>query len=310
MEKRSNIFEKIGPKRIAIFLGIVFAIIIIYSVATLLARIGKVPVKIEYAPFASTVKLNDTRMRNNAENYITPGKYTLTVEFENFESIEKEVEITENTIYLAGSLKPINSLGEEYMASHQEEFNIIKRQADEVNSAANKKFFETYQLLVDFPIVDPQYTISYTLSDESKPIINVAAGTAYRQLAVHKLLSIMSSEDFGLYDIFFENLDNPFTDTFKNNQESDPAEFIKKGFSDTGIDFSVNEDKKREDDGYEDYYYAYIRYFYNTYISVIYRIVLVKDGNSWKLAANPYPLLTTANTPEVPLEIINRVNSL
>ena len=159
--------------------------------------------------------------------------------------------------------------------------------------------------MASFPIIDPHYTIDYTLSEESKPIIDVAVGAAYRQAAVYKLLNIMNDEDFGIYDIYFENLENPFAGIFKPNNSTDPVEFIKDGFSNAGVDFTVNGGKEQND-----YYYAYIRYSYQTYISIIYRIVLIRNGESWRLSADPYPLLTTTNTPDVPLYILNNANSL
>lgn len=305
MENRINLLEKIDFKKVATTIGVIFLLIIVYSVSVLISRIGKIPVKVQYAPFAATVRIDDIKLSNNAENYIAPGKYNLVVEFENFETLEKEVEVTDNTLFLAGALRAANDLGEEYISSHQEEFVIIKNYADGVNGNDNERFFKSYPLLASFPITDPHYTIKYTLSGESKPIIDVAVGTAYRQAAVHKLLSIMSDEDFGVYDIHFENLENPFAGTFELNSSADPVEFIKKGFSGTNINFTVNSGEK---DG--EYYYAYIRYFYQTYISIIYRIVLKRDGESWQLSADPYPLLTTTNAPDIPLYILNKVNAL
>lgn len=305
MEERINILEKIGLKRIAIIVGIIFLVIIIYSVSVLISRIGKILVKVEYAPFAATVTINDIKLSNHAENYITPGEYHLKVEFENFETLEKEIEITEDTLFLAGALRAANDLGEAYVSSHQEEFVVIKNYADGVNGGDNERFFKIYPLLASFPITDPHYTIKYKLSEESKPIINVAVGTAYRQMAIYKLLDIMNDKDFETYDIYFDNLENPFAGTFEPNDETDPIKFIEKGFSNTGIDLNVNDGKQEGQ-----YYSAYIRYFYQTYISIIYRVVLIQDSNGWRLVADPYPLLTTSNTPEVPLAILNRVNSL
>jgi len=60
----------------------------------------------------------------------------------------------------------------------------------------------------------------------------------------------------------------------------------------------------------DDYYYTYLRSYYDGFVSVIFRLVLARDSNGWKLIADPYPLLTSFNTPEVPLDILNKVNRL
>ena len=111
MDNRVNLLEKINIKKTAAAIGIIFLLIIIYSVSVLISRIGKVLVKVQYAPFAATVMIDDIRLSNNSENYIAPGKYNLVVEFENFETLEKEIEITENTLFLAGALRATNDLG-------------------------------------------------------------------------------------------------------------------------------------------------------------------------------------------------------
>ena len=41
-----------------------------------------------------------------------------------------------------------------------------------------------------------------------------------------------------------------------------------------------------------------------------YRLVLVKDNNSWKVVAAPQPLLTTKNTPNVSTDILKAANNL
>ena len=295
---------KINKKNAIISLIVIWCLIVLIAIVFFAFTIGKVSVEVKYAPFAAVVKLDDTVIMNNNSNYITPGSYHLKVEYENFETYEGEVTITEETKYLYGKLIPANEDGAIFMNEHNKDFLEIEGIAGKVATEEGVKQREKYPIINELPIKDPYYSIGYNVGEDVLNI-TVEASISYRQLAVNKLLEIMDNEDFGKYNIIFYNLGSPYDGRFIENDKTDPVEFIKTGFSGTGVDFTV-EGGVREDD----YYYAYLRYYYKDYIGVIYRVVLKNDDGSWKLAADPYPLLTSFNTPDVPLEIINKVNDL
>ena len=300
-----KITEKINLKKILIGFGIVIAMIVIYSVVMIVVRIGKVPVKIQYAPFAATVVLGENEMRNNAENYVTPGVYDLRVEFENFEAIEKEIEITEDTVFLVGALLAINDEGERYVSEHQDEFVVVKDYADGVNGSDMERLIETYPLLGDLPYTDPYYILDYTLTEESRPVITISVGLGHRAIAINKLISMWGENGAEIYDVKILDLENPYEGKFVENNERDPKKFLEVGFASAGLDFEVG---GGTEDG--DYYYAYLRYYFQTYIGVIYRVVLRRSDSGWRLVADPYPVLTAVNTPDIPLDILNKVNGL
>ena len=295
---------KVNKKNAIISLIVIWCLIVLAVVVYFIFTIGKVSVEVKYAPFAAVVKLDDTVIMNNNSNYIAPGSYHLKVEYENFQTYEGEVTITEETKYLYGKLIPANEDGAIFMNEHNKDFLEIEGIAGKVATEEGIKQRENYPIINELPIKDPYYSIGYNIDEDDVLNITVEASISYRQLAVNKLLEIMSDEDFGKYNIVFYDLDNPFSNSFENNTESNPVNFIKKGFTNVNCDFEVS---GTIDD---DYYYGYLRYYYKDYINVINRIVLARDNETWNLAADPYPLLTTFNTPEVPLDIINKVNSL
>ncbi|MBQ2660479.1 PEGA domain-containing protein [Candidatus Saccharibacteria bacterium] len=343
METTTNlgkIMDKINFKKALIVIGVIMTVVVIYSVITLLSRVGKVAVDIKYVPYAATVKLDGEVVSNNAVNYIKAGTYNVLVEFENFESAEIEVEITENTKYLYGVLNPINDAGIEYMEKHSEELSEIQDISDALSGKIKEALLEKYPLFNKLPINDPYFTIDYEMPNDLEsidgyvPTVIIDASLAYRELAVSKLLGIADDETFGKYNIVFKNLDNPYAGKFRENNSNDPIEFIKVGYSGVGFDFEVGnagnvlveEDVITSERGWadedddndaviddivsDDYYYTYLRSYYDGFVSVIFRLVLVRNGDGWKLVADPYPLLTSFNTPDVPVEILNRVNEL
>lgn len=294
----------INWKKVTITLGIIWGIIILGVVSFYIYTIGKVKINVDYAPFAARVQLNGTTVMNHHDNYITPGEYQVKVEFNNFETYEDTVTIEQDTEFIFGMLSPANEEGEKYMVNHAEEFDSINKYYSIMMNKEGEKLSKKYPIINKLPIKEPYYTIGYTVNDDGIDV-TVESSIAYRQLAVSKVLSVLEPDDFGKYGITFYNLDNPFKDTFSANTESDPAEFIKKGFSNAGVDFSVGGGTRSDD-----YYYAYLRYSFKKGINAVFRIVLIKNGDTWKLAGTPYTLLTTKNTPDVPLEIINKVNQL
>lgn len=300
--------EKLNVKKILIWLAIIWGIIVLGIVIFYLCTLGKIRVDVEYAPFAAKVTLNDTVIMNHHANYISPGDYHIKVEFENFETYEADVAVDSETQYLFGSLSPANEEGEKYVQDHISEFNVIEGIAGKVANIEGEKQRQTYPIMDSLPIKDPYYTIGYTISDDGALSVTVESSISYRSQAVTRVLELLDEEDFEKYDIKFYNLENPYAENFQPNSATDPNEYIRTGFSSLSGDVANFEIGGGEREG--DYYYAYLRYFYKKYIGVVYRVVLKADGDSWQLVADPYPLLTTTNTPGVPRDIIIKANNL
>lgn len=338
-EKMRRVREGINPRWVMGVVGVILVLIIIFSLVNLLSRVGKIPVEVKYVPYAATVKLNGKKIANNAVNYIESGSYVITVEFENFESTEVNVEINDDVTYLYGVLNPINDAGIEYLNKHSEELSEIQDISDARSGKIKELLWEKYPLLNDLPINDPYYTIDYDMPVSEKelktysPEIIVKASVAYNDLAIAKLLELADDETFGIYDVTFENTNNIYSGKFIDNEATDPIQFIKNGYDGVGFEFEIGTEIVLSESGESDnmgwagedgdltdemmgggedgdYYYTYLRSCFDTYVGQIYRIVLIRDGAGWRLASDPYLLLTTFNTPDVPLDIINKVNRL
>lgn len=292
-------------KKIIIVVIILWMILVVGVIIYYLTIVGKVKLDVEFAPFSAKVTMNGVAVRNHGHNYVAPGEYHVVVEYENFDTYEATVTIESDTKYLYGTLNPSNEEGEKYVKEHIQEFYIVEGIAGEMASLAGQKTRQEYPIIKKLPIKDPYYNIGYTFADDGILKITVKSSISYRQLAVEKLLEILGPEDFGKYDIMFYDLENPYAGKFKDNSADDPVEYIKSGFSDVDVQYDVDKGTLSGD-----YYYTYLRYMYNNYVSVIFRLVLIHDDDEWRLAADPYPLLTTTNTPDVPLEIINSANEL
>lgn len=334
-----KVLEGFGLKRVIIIFGAILGAIIIYSIVVIISRIGKIEVQVHCAPNEAIVRIDGGRVNNDGKYYLELGTHHVEASFENFELYEDDVEITGETDTLFVVLTPANELGWEYYYNHISEFSEIELQSSAAAGSKTAHLKEKFVLLSKLPIQDPYYTIDFETPSEEEdldsiiPMIVVESSLAYQQLAIDRLLEEMGKDDFGVYDVRFERLTNIYEGKFRDNEARDPVEYIRNGYSDVGFEFEIGSESLEVDDEddeigwagadeelvgdeetgggeYGDYYYTYLRSYFDGYVSQVYRIVLTRDGDGWRLAGDPYPLLTTFNTPNVPLDVINKVNSL
>ena len=293
--------------KIAIILAaIAFAAIVIYAAIVLISRIGKVKVNIVYAPYASTVKLNGNTVRNNADNYIAPGKYTLTADFNNFQSIEEEVEINESTKSLFGALTAINDEGKQYGIAHEHEFTAVSGLIGQKVSDYGQSLHDKYPLMATIAYKDPHYDISYEITDNEEFKIIIKSNLSYRDLAINKLMTRISADDLVKYDVEIKEIESPFASaTFTENAETDPQKYLQTGYGAAMDGFYFGQSRKK--DGY---YYGFIRRDVG-YVGDVYRYILKSADDGWKLCGTPYPVLTAKNTAliSVPGDILYGANT-
>lgn len=309
MTKTSKTFwQNLSQKqRVAVVLAIVLlAIVIIYSVFTLIFRAGKIATTVKFAPYNATITLNDSKIANNTTVWLLPGSYHLKVEFTNFTTIERDIVIDESHHYIVGTLEASNDSGNDYYNKHKEEFaeteGVIGQYLNEVGSATKEK----YPILNYLPINNSLYSISYTYDEENpEPIITVKADPKYIDAAVGKLKTF-KNVDLTAYQIVF-NTENPYED-YQKLSMTDPIETIRRSIS--IIDdsyYNITEGNYIGSDYFAAQVYIYdysIDYSYSHYI-----VLLKKNGNNWKIVNTPYPLLTTYNTPGVEKSILDSANS-
>lgn len=291
--------------KIIIALIIVFFIgIISYSVITLINRQGKIPVTIQFAPYSATVKVDDKKVRNNRENYITPGEHTITVTADEFETYVGQIIIDENTNNIYGMLAPSNEKGQQIVKARQKEFSEVEAISSSNSIDAGTQEEIKWPILRYLPINKIIFNIGYTMENQNNLIITIDTDITYINSAIEYLTtSEIGSTPLENYNVILSNYNNPFK-SFVNNQSSDPLEFLRIGYSNIECEILAGQENGN-------YYYTII----NTgsseeYTIVSSKVVLVKNGASWKLASTPYPILTTTNTPGIPNDILNKANNL
>lgn len=304
-ETKQDRYER-NRLRLFIMGGTLFAIITVVLIIGQLAfeayKVGKVKVQVTYAPFAAKVKIDDQNLRNNATNYIKPGKYNLTVELKDFKTITKEVEITESTTDLYGSLKPANEAGITYQKEHIKEFQAVEGVIGIVANKEGASQREKWPIIAKLPIKDPHYTLGYSVPDIEHLVINVYSSVAYRGLALNKLMTIITKDDLALYDIEVKDLVNPYSGPIQNS-ETDPLNYIRKSFP--NYSFTVGGGKAGGD-----YYYCFLRAQRDGAPEIFRAVIQRNENGNWHFAGTPYPILTTTNTPNVPVDILYNANKL
>jgi hypothetical protein len=292
-------------QKIVISIGAFFFVaIIIYSVVTLITRIGKVKTIVKYAPYSATVSLNDTQIANNSTVWLTPGDYNLKVEFnEHFESYETKITISEDNNAIAGILEPTDDEGEDYLEKHEREVSDAEGQVGALANQQGAKQKEKYPILNHLPINNSLYSISYEYDENFAPIVNVKADPEYLDVAVEQLKLLDGVNILDLNLVF--HTPTEFAN-YQQNSEEDPAAFIKTAYS-LSNKYVINAGKTNGD-------YYYTSFYINDYDRALdyahYRVILKKqkDG-TWSAAADPQPLFTKLSVKNVPEKILKATNS-
>lgn len=297
------------PTRTKIIFGILataFLGVIIYSIVTLILRAGKVAVTVKYAPYSATITLDGEPIKNNATHYLEPKPYSVTVENEHFVSQSGTVQITEEDHYIVGVLVASDEEGRLITEDRSREFQEAEGLVGQLANAYGQKRQEMYPILKYLPVNKTIYSLSYQTEVDDSPTVYIKAESAYIDTAIKQLYSLDNSISIASYKVLIRNYANPWEGAaFTNNTESNPVNFIKKGY-DTNLD-GYTATLAAEQDGYAGIIIQKPAPeggpFYNTY-----RIALRKEGNAWKKLNDPYPILSQANASEVPSQLLDQIN--
>ena len=281
--------------------------LIIWGVATLVYRMGKVPVTVKYAPFNAVVKVDGRRISNNATEYLVAGEYSVVVETEHFKTIEETVTVSKDYPYLIGLMEPSTDMGRQISIERQKDFLEVEGIYGRLAADDGAKEKEEYPILKYIPINNALFSISYAYNDDNSLQINIKASQTYRDTTVAKLYSFSGVVPTD-YNVVFKDFKNPFDGTFVENDASDPLDFIKTGYKTTiGSNYLV---KTGRIEG--DYYYTTIQTqagqqdgYYASW-----RVLLEKSDGKWKFVTTPYPILTKYNAKNVSTELLDKVNRL
>ena len=305
MAKTSHKYHPIDRNRIILigaFIGL-FVIILIVSLVIQISRIGKIATQVKYAPYSATISLNDTRIRNNSTTYLIPGSYHLKVESDHFESYEADINITEDSNYIMGILSATDEQGEKYMQDHRIQFTTVEGFVGRVLNEQGEKLQKKYPILKYLPIANSMYSITYSRETaDAEPIINVSAtDPEYLDVAAERILNFKGVE---AEKLTFDFKNNEFSTDFSTSTATDAQKFAKESIAaDSKYSFSTAESIDDE--------YSLVKISSRNYYGQsvgYYRVLLKKQGNSWKITGQPQPILTTKNNPDVPIEILKSAN--
>lgn len=305
MATRSN-KKELNPKLIVLgVLAAIFAFILIYSVIISILRAGKVGVEVKVAPYDATVIANGVQIRNNSKIYIEPGEYHVEVTREHFEDYSGDFTISTDQPYIAAVMTASDEEGEKYFKEHQAQFAAAEGIVGKSLNAAGAAIQKKYPIIKYLPINNRFYSISYSFDDPLKSEglkINIKTDYEYLDVAVARLKNF---ENISLIDLDINfNIKNAFSNP-KNSSSSDPETFIKESFTGNSMNFVSGHDLGND-------YYLAVYSAYNTNTKLLngkYLVLAHKNEGKWKLVSTPQPLLTKANTPNTPEDILNAANS-
>lgn len=287
--------------------------IIIISVSIMINRSGKIEVSFEFQPAKAQVFLDDSNQDINHKTiYLPEGNYTLHIAANNY--IYQQIEINVNNYNQAflGALLPIN-------ASEIEIDDILEELATDEkisNAPSSQQLTEKYPLIAYLPYSTKvaSYTISYNFNENFSSLkITIDPIKQDDYIAVNSARTILNNlaEKANVllpsYDIIFNNYTNMFIGHFQENTQSDPYKFLQTGYS------NLNHIEIQEGQISGNYYYTTIKQLipidgvYDDYVA--YHVILKKSDNSWELVSEPELLLTTYNTPNTAVEILNLANN-
>lgn len=290
---------------IVIIIGsILFLAIIIFAIIQLIGRIGKVSVNVSYAPFIAEVTANNIKLKNNATNYLAPGEYQVTVSSPNFETLQETVTIKEDTTDIYGMLGPNTEEGQRIYDKYQDDFLEVQALYGKASIAEGEAQRKEWPILSFLPQNNILYSLGYILENNSLTI-TVRSSNTYLDSALDELFSLAQApQTIATYDVKLTDFPNRLTN-FVKNTNTNPIEYLRTGYKHIP-ELSIQTGQQNGE-----YYYTTILVgSEEDYMQVTYRAILKKIENSWELTSTPYPVVTTTNHPDVPLEILNLTNNL
>ncbi len=295
-------------KILALAVGVAFLVIILYSVVTVFSRMGKVRVNIEVAPFVAEIKLNGEKFENNSTVYLEPGVYDMVAELEHFETLEEEFEITEESEYIYGVMKYSDDEGKAIYDSYTNDYATVEGIIGGVLTDEGEKLRENDPILNYLPYNMKSYTLSYHTKDDGQLLININAKQIYLETAIKQLYSFDDSISVAKYEIkILSEVDTDWkTISFVENSNVDATEFIISGYGSVLDEYEIETMEigdyigvKMIKEAPDDWLYQYV-----------YRTILRKDGNSYKMLAAPYPILCVYDVMDVPSDVLDAINKM
>ena len=299
-------YDKKKITTLVITAAVVILAIIVIALINIIPKLGKVEVYVGYATFVANITLDGKAIKNNEKTYLESGEYELSVSYEGFSSIEETVVVDKETTALYGNITAQTEAAKKIANEHLNDYAVVEGYASAELQKQGMAMEKEWPIITKLPISNSLYKIGYvTENNEIKLTVNTSL--AYVDVAVDKLKNAASGVDtLAKYSIEFSGFSNTLNGKFVENDKTDPAEYIKTGFSGVSSFSLINSGQNNE------YYLARVSTgSENTYSLVHYVVVLKKEDEKWKLVSSKIePIATVYNTIDVPVNVLDIANSL
>lgn len=176
-------------KRITMSVTILLGILFVWTVVTLVGRIGKVPVTVSVVPSNAIVTLNNNQTTNGTQ-WLTPGVYTATMKRDGFAEQKHTVTVAgdkkENVI--AASLVPKSNEAKEWAKQNHKEYKDNERYGSKQAVADGEYFASKNPITKNLPYTNPYYKIAYTVKDDASIVLTITTESPrYRFYALEKI---------------------------------------------------------------------------------------------------------------------------
>lgn len=302
-------------KPILIIITLIIVGFIGYNAAILISRIGKVKVLVMYAPFDATVTINDKEYKNNETHYLAPGDYNVTASREHFETINDTYTVAKDSTdnFFIGGLLPSDEEGEAIMLEHNNEYIQMEQYGSAIANAEGEEAVSKDPIMQFLPINNPAYSISYFYDDNQNFFVELILKQGIDQIssALGTLYSINDDINPASYKIVVRDYKNPFG-SFKENNQNNMEDFLKEGYGQNFINnYTILSNRTISQDNYYGVLIipAGVDITSDDATYPIYRAILEKTGDSWKMISEPYFVVSQYNASSVPVDFLNLLNT-
>lgn len=196
-------------KQIVITVVVLFAALTIFSIATYTTRSGKVGVTFSIVPGDAKLSVNGQGSGKGTQ-WLTAGTYTVKVEKDGFETLEKNIIVSDQKArnVAAISLIPESDEAKRWAEKHQAQYKN-NEEFGSIEAQENGQYLRSRHPIIDvLPYKDPYYSIAYKLNNDQSITLTIdTPSPRYRYFAVQKIRELGYNPTD--YAIEFKQFTNP-----------------------------------------------------------------------------------------------------
>jgi hypothetical protein len=203
--------KSVIDKKVIIGIAAVFLITIIYGLAIMIMRVGKVEVQVNSLPQDAQITVNGSTL-SQGRNYIEPGEYEVVAIKEGFEEYSNTYTFTidSEANFIDIALTPDSPEAEQWARGNMQAYMDFEARAGDRAIQEGLAVESRYPIVRHLPFSNLLYSIGHQVDpeDEDNIIVRINAPIGYRELALQQI------RNWGIdptpYTINFNNHDNPF----------------------------------------------------------------------------------------------------